>query len=457
MLFLRGNPKKERTRIVLYYILRPLARAALSVYFRKIYLTGLENLPQGKPVILASNHPTAFVEPCILAGWIRDRRLYFLARGDFYLKSPFMARLYKWLGIIPVFRLKDGGYQHLKDNFSSFEACFDALHEGKTILILAEGGASFEKRLRPLRKGTARIVYGTLKKYGELDIQIVPVGVTYTQADRFRSEALLDIGKPIPARRFYPALKRNPIEGMKKITQLLEMEMRLRVLHIQNPEDDELTERLLEMFRNDRPQRWWPFRSADKGRLSMEQGVVERINAMPHPEKERLRKRVDLYFKSLQELGINDFGLMHPGYLNWKNCAFLALGWVPYLIGYALNILPLWVARWLGFGVVREKTFQPPVAITAGLMAYLIYWLLLLTAALLSGEPLLALGVGALPFLGLYALYYRELWSKWRWAWWADAIPEEEERKLRTLRAEILEMVRGGEPSLLHSQAVKGK
>ncbi|MBK6903255.1 MAG: hypothetical protein IPH04_10715 [Saprospirales bacterium] len=68
---------------MLYPITRPLAKIALSVFFRKLYLSGLENIDWEKPVILAANHPTAFIEPCILACWL-PKPLHFMVRGDFF-------------------------------------------------------------------------------------------------------------------------------------------------------------------------------------------------------------------------------------------------------------------------------------------------------------------------------------------------------------------------------------
>jgi 1-acyl-sn-glycerol-3-phosphate acyltransferase len=54
----------------------------------------LENIPSGKPVIIAPNHTNAFVDPTILAMMLRQE-VYFFARSDVFntsLKRWFMAR-----------------------------------------------------------------------------------------------------------------------------------------------------------------------------------------------------------------------------------------------------------------------------------------------------------------------------------------------------------------------------
>ncbi|HKK79894.1 MAG TPA: 1-acyl-sn-glycerol-3-phosphate acyltransferase, partial [Phaeodactylibacter sp.] len=101
---------------MLYYFVRPIAKLGLWVLYRHIHLSHTENIPRDKPVILAANHPTAFIEPCVLACFLR-RPLYFLVRGNLF-KKPLYDFLLRSLHMLPIFRLKDGGYGKLKHNYS---------------------------------------------------------------------------------------------------------------------------------------------------------------------------------------------------------------------------------------------------------------------------------------------------------------------------------------------------
>ncbi|MBK8490844.1 MAG: 1-acyl-sn-glycerol-3-phosphate acyltransferase [Saprospirales bacterium] len=92
---------------MLYPITRPLAKIALSVFFRKLFLSGMENVDWNKPVILAANHPSAFIEPCILACWL-PKPLHFMVRGDLFLK-PVSNWVLRDLNMIPMFRMSDAG------------------------------------------------------------------------------------------------------------------------------------------------------------------------------------------------------------------------------------------------------------------------------------------------------------------------------------------------------------
>jgi len=193
---------------MLYYLVRPVARYVLRYYYRNIDLTGLENIPQNAAVILAANHPTAFIEPCILACF-QPRTLWFLARGNLFknrLYNAFLAAVH----ILPVFRLEDGGYSRLKDNFSTFDACFRALSKGKAIMNLAEGRCIHEKALRPIRKGTARLALGAMQRDSTLkEVYIVPVGCNFTHPDRVRDQVMIRFGEPILTSAFMDEFRRS--------------------------------------------------------------------------------------------------------------------------------------------------------------------------------------------------------------------------------------------------------
>ena len=133
---------------MLYYIFRPIVRFALKIFFRKINLSNLDNIPVGKPVILAANHPTAFLEPCILACF-QKRGLFYLVRGDIFANKSF-AYILKGLHMLPVYRKRDRGYGFIKQNYSTFSTCHETLANNRTVMILAEGTTEHEKRLRPL-------------------------------------------------------------------------------------------------------------------------------------------------------------------------------------------------------------------------------------------------------------------------------------------------------------------
>ena len=218
---------------MIYHLVRPVARYVLRYYYRNIDLTGLEHIPRDAAVILAANHPTAFIEPCIMACF-QPRTLWFLARGNLF-KNKLYSSLLAAVHILPVFRIEDGGYGRLKDNFGTFEACFRALSLGKAIMNLAEGRCIHEKALRPLRKGTARLALGAMQRDTTLkEVYIVPVGCNFAHAERVRSRVMVRCGAPIRASEFMEEFRGNEAKAIKNLTSHLRS--RLNPLVVQFPD-----------------------------------------------------------------------------------------------------------------------------------------------------------------------------------------------------------------------------
>ena len=101
---MKVNILNNRSNFMLYFFLKPLVQLAIKVYFRNIFLSGLKNLPHNKPYLIAMNHPTAFLEPVIMAANI-NKPIHFLARGDHFNKA-FYRFLLNQAKMIPVFRQK---------------------------------------------------------------------------------------------------------------------------------------------------------------------------------------------------------------------------------------------------------------------------------------------------------------------------------------------------------------
>src|SRR5690606_6953418 len=102
---------------MLYYLFRPLTRWAFLAFFRRIYLSGRQNIPTKGPLIFAVNHPTAFIEPCLLASF-GPRVLSFMTRGDVFT-TPWVQWLLQQVHLIPIYRFHDG-FSALRQNEKSF-------------------------------------------------------------------------------------------------------------------------------------------------------------------------------------------------------------------------------------------------------------------------------------------------------------------------------------------------
>ena len=267
---------------MLYTAVRPLAKIGLRYYYHRIDLANADRIPKDKPVILASNHPTTFVEPCILACYL-DRPLNFLARGDFFEKKIF-ATLLGGVHIIPIFRYRDAGAEGVKKNHESFRLCYKALAVNKTIMILSEGRCIHEKRLRPIQKGTGRIALGALDNTDLEEVYIVPVGVNFTYADRARSDVMINFGEPILASEYQELHAENPNRAIADFTDELRKRMAAEIIIIDRQEDEPLLENLLQLYRSEHPRPDFPVITTEEGRNSARKSR-SRIPSMLCPKR----------------------------------------------------------------------------------------------------------------------------------------------------------------------------
>ncbi len=421
---------------MLYDITRPFAKIALGTYFRKIYISNRERLPKDKPIILAANHPTAFIEPCILSCWL-DNPLSFLARGDLYVNNLFIRKLYDGYRMTPVFRKDDIGYSGIKSNYESFKRCYEALKEKKTLMILAEGRTKHEKRLRPLMKGTARIVFGSFEQDGDLDIHLVPVGVNYVDSDSFRSDVMIDIGTPIRISDYIPMYQQNSAKAVNAVTDELAKRLSERVIHIQEPGDEAWVEHLLEMKRSERPDRLLPDFSTDPQPLFDEHAIAQRVNGLAADDKTAIKEKVVAYVSQLKQAGVSDFGLMKREGITLLGSLGLALTWPIFVLGYLLNFLPLLLGNSLANRLAKTIEFRAAVSIVLSAFFYLFYLFIWILAGFVSGNYWLCLASLLVPALGYFTVKYMDFENSWKEKRKAAKLPESVVQQLLAQRKSV--------------------
>lgn len=83
------------------------------------------------------------------------------------------------------------------DQSKVYHKVFKKLEEGKCIGIFPEGGSHDRSDLLPLKAGVAIMALGALANNPNIDLKIVPCGMNYFNAHRFRSCAVIEFGIPL--------------------------------------------------------------------------------------------------------------------------------------------------------------------------------------------------------------------------------------------------------------------
>ena len=83
------------------------------------------------------------------------------------------------------------------DQSEMYDAVFRSLSDGGCIGIFPEGGSHDRPSLLPLKAGVAIIALGALARDPDLNLTILPCGLSYFNPHKFRSRAVVEFGDPV--------------------------------------------------------------------------------------------------------------------------------------------------------------------------------------------------------------------------------------------------------------------
>ena len=218
----------------LYATLRYYVDTVLKLSYRKIKYTGLENIPTDGAFIYAPNHANALMDALIILA-MDQRPKVFVARADIF-KNPTLAKIFKFLKIMPIMRMRDG-INEVKKNNETIEKAVDVLKDRIPFCIFPEGQHLAKHSAQPLSKGIFRIAFQAKELMPDTPLYIVPVGLQYGNFFRFRSTVRVEVGKPINLDEFMAANPDlTPQEQMNILKDDLSGRMKSLITYI--PDDE---------------------------------------------------------------------------------------------------------------------------------------------------------------------------------------------------------------------------
>lgn len=196
-----------------YATLKAYVTLGLYLFFDKIKIHGLQNIPKNDPVLFLPNHQNALIDALMIVT-NNPLKTHFVARADVF-KNQTIKKLLSLIYMRPIYRMRDGR-SSLKLNEEIFDWCSQVLLKNDALVIFPEGNHSLLRKVRPLSKGFTRVVYGTLAKNPDLNLKIIPVGLNYTHHKKKGGDVSVYYGAPIGAKKYLS------LEERQRITQLKE-------------------------------------------------------------------------------------------------------------------------------------------------------------------------------------------------------------------------------------------
>jgi 1-acyl-sn-glycerol-3-phosphate acyltransferase len=379
-----------------------VVRALLHLFFRRIEVTGLENVPRDRGGVLVAWHPNGLLDPALILAEC-PRPVVFGARHGL-LRWPLLGPLLRRLGTVPIFRPQDTDgtldpEARRQANRESLDRLAEAVVQGRFAALFPEGVSHDDSAPRCLRPGAARLFLRALELARRDDPVdrpppvLLTVGLHYDRKHLFGSSVLIEFHAPLAlseALSGAPASGEDSVEAVERITGRLAAELDQVVQATDTWDTHHLIHRLRKVVRAERARR----SETSPGPSSMEERVLGfarvrqayEVRQGTHPGETRaLRERVEEYDRDLGALGLDDHDLDGGGGA-WEplRALGLALGAVlvylvlpPLLVlGYAVNVP---VALGLGALARRlggEKKDVATLKLLFGVVAFPVVWAL---------------------------------------------------------------------------------
>jgi len=457
----------------LYRFLRYFIRLLVKLYFLRVDSSNQEAVPETGPVILAANHPSSILDSVLLSTEL-SRPVNYLAKSELF-RSPLLARIYTWLGAIPIHRGQGSEVMQ-----KAFEQVYLRLEEGKCVGIFPEGRNSPHLQLANLRSGTARMALEVEARNNyQLGLQVVPVGINFENRELFMSSALLRFGDAVQVADFSELHRKDPEEATLQLTRHLEQKLRQQANHLEDLRLGQLIEDLGGVYqqaianRNQPPLvkttngRWgkaWQWlvswfrprqvaledlKDLFEGRSQLNQALARASLLEPELVTD-INKRVLRYKDHLRQLNLKDdldqnFAEPLKERFMRLRMTLYALGMAPFaLYGLIHNLLPWLIARFFGkrFHDEALRTFAYfGVGLAAFIGTYLVlgFWLWRFTDRNLTGSLIY---LATLPPTGLIALHYRGRITQYRHKILLRTFLLKRESLMRKLEAERQSIIR---------------
>lgn len=377
---------------MLYTFIRWLTRIALKAYFRKVIVTGTENIPAHGPVIIVANHPSAFMDPMVICT-ITNRSLHFVTAGEYMGRGLKSWICRKQLNMIPVYRPSAARAGETVSNDGMFAQCYELLNREGTVLVFPEGNSVTERRVRKLKTGAARMALGARHASPDkTEVSIVPVGLNYANPHRFQSEVFVKIGRPITTAGFNADL-----EGVAALTAEIESRLKEASLHVEHEELDSVVKKVELIMKSEASVTGKQLATVDSApaegrRFLLHQqliDVIQKIHACRPEAIQQLEKRLDAYLAKIRQMGISDKSVAALSPLTTAGERIrLALGRPLFIAGFLINAIPYYLTvllfRMLNLfprtGTTQSKqkinpAFRGSIGISIGMIVF-IHWYL---------------------------------------------------------------------------------
>ena len=387
------------------------------IYYRHFYILNQENIPKkGEPTIVIANHQNGVMDAmAILHTMSQDRRQpVFIARGDIFKKDG-VAKILRFLKIMPTFRTRDGNRDDVRSNIALYERAARVLKDGGTIVIFPEATHQHGHFMNTFKKGFCRIAFSAEEINDfKLGVKVLPLNIHYSNYFNFRSDLMVTVGEPFTYEEFFDLYKEHPNDAYLALNEKARARVKEITPDIDIPEYYNEIEALTQMMSEPLLKHKGLKTSYLPNQKDAAMTIIANLKQFKDNEPEQfeiLMQQTREYTTLLQQRGL------HHWVINRKLSIFrfivrsllMIISLPLFLFGYINNFIPFAITKRFANKAkdpMLRSSFQ---YVSSTVATFPIYYLLLLGIVwIISKKFWIALGYVVLTFLtALFVHYYK--------------------------------------------------
>ena len=395
---------------------------AIKLFFNQISIQNKQIVPNTSPIIFVANHPNFFMDPLIIGSYC-PRQLYFFAKSTLF-NSPLKKRILTRLNLVPVYRKIDDK-ENMGGNVNSFNKGYRILENNGAFLIFPEGISVGKRVLEKIKTGAARIgLEAELKNDFALNIVIIPIGLSYSDQVRFRSNIMIRFGSPIELSKFEKEYKRNEVETVKKVTLIIEKSLNNLTNYYQTDQIEDIVQGLELIYKMELMTELGMEVDNKNDDFIISKILTDAVQWYKDNELALIiefREKLNEYIDLLKQLDIRD-EFLDPvrqekrGWGKTKTILFLVIGSPLFIWGIITNYIPYILPRVLVEITNKDQSEEASWKLIYGFIFFVFYYAVSITFIwkLTQNIFLTILFISSLIPSGDFALYYSKNINKYK-------------------------------------------
>jgi glycerol-3-phosphate O-acyltransferase / dihydroxyacetone phosphate acyltransferase len=353
---------------LVYRFLQALAIVSLRVYFRKIVYLNRQHLTTKGPLVVVCNHPNTVVDPLLSVMYVREPCFLLANYGLF--KNPIAGAILRTLYCIPVKRTQDVAEGEERNNDDAFQESRAHLTAGRSLFVAPEGSSYTERHVREFKTGAARIILEAESQANfSLNVQVLPLGLTYTDPLKFGSDVMVEVGEPFSAKNWQALYAENPRQAAEEFTQYIENQFHTLSIHCEDVHEDHFLQKLEAIIQSEKP-------LDTEGSYFRSKQILTYLQDWKRTdpvEFDIFRNDIETYFLRLNELKVKNVNLRTFPALS---TFFKFLLGIPFLIiGLIPNFIPAWFSHNLVKWLNLDSAYDTTVRLLSGIFIFFpIFW-----------------------------------------------------------------------------------